>query len=88
MLDLAVDHVGHGLEAAVRMVGRALGLAGRVLHGAQVIQQQERIGQAKVDPGEGAAHLEALAFQEPGSVDHRDRLTGDARGGTRDTRAA
>ena len=41
-----VQHVGHGLEAAVRVIGRALGLARGVLHGPHLIEQQERIGQA------------------------------------------
>ena len=84
--DLAVQHVGHGLEAAVRVVGRALGLARRVLDGAHVVEQQERVGEAKVDAGERPAHLEALALEEPGRVDHGHHLAGDALGGARDPR--
>ena len=34
--------------------------------------------QAKVDPGEGPPHLEALALEEPGRVDHGHRLAGEA----------
>ena len=39
----AVHDVGDGLEAAVRVPGRALRLAGRVLDGAQVVEQQEGV---------------------------------------------
>jgi hypothetical protein len=63
VLEGAIDDVGHGLEAAVGVPGRALGLAGRVLNGAQVVQQKERVGEGEGGGGEGPAHGEALALE-------------------------
>ena len=63
VLEGAVDDVGDGLESAVGVPGGALRLAGRVLDGAHVVEEQEGVGQGQVDAGEGAADLEALAFQ-------------------------
>ena len=59
----AVDDVGDGLEAAVRVPGGALGLARRVLHLAHLVHHDERVEVLVVDPGEGAAHREALALE-------------------------
>ena len=87
MPDLAVHHVRHRLEAAVRMIGSALGLARRVLDGAHVVQQQERVRQAEVDAGGRATDLEPLAFEEPRCVDHARRPAGSA-GPPPDRRAA
>ena len=63
MLERAVHHVGHGLEAAVRMPGRALRLAGRVLDLAHLVHVNERIQRPEVDAMEGASHREALALE-------------------------
>ena len=62
MLEGAVDHVGHGLEAAVRVPGGALGLARRVLDLAHLVHVDERVEVGQVDAGEGAADREALAL--------------------------
>ena len=59
-----VEHVRDGLEPAVRVVRRALGLARRVLDGAHVIEHQERVGPRQIDPRGSAPHLEALALEE------------------------
>ena len=64
MTDLAVHHVGHGFEASVGMVGRSLGLAGRVLHRSHVIEHQERVGDAEVDACGRPPDLEPLTFEE------------------------
>ncbi len=40
--ELAVHHIGDGLETAMRVVRRALGLAWPLLYGAPVVPQQER----------------------------------------------
>ena len=59
----AVDHVGDGLEAAVRVPRRALGLAGGVLDLAHLIHVDERVELIELDAGEGAADGEALALE-------------------------
>ena len=48
VLERAVDHVGDGLEAAVRVPRRALRLARRVLHLAHLVHVDERV---EVAPG-------------------------------------
>jgi hypothetical protein len=58
----AVDHVGHGLETAVRMPGSALRLTGRVVHLAHLVHVDERVEQAQVHAGERAPDREALAL--------------------------
>ena len=63
MLERAVDHVGDGLEAAVRMPRRALGLAGRVFDLAHLVEVDERVEVLEVDAGEGAADREPLPFE-------------------------
>ena len=61
--DLAVEHVGDGLEPAVRVPRRALRLAGRVLHGPELVEQEERIGEVEVDAArERSPDLEAGAL--------------------------
>ncbi len=63
VLEGAVHDVGDGLEAAVRVPGRAFGLPGRVLDGADVVEEQEGVGERKVGAGEGTPDDEALAFE-------------------------
>ena len=63
MLEDAVDHVGDGLEPAVRVPRRPLGLARGVLHLAHLVEVDERIEIGQVDAGEGAADREALPFE-------------------------
>ncbi len=61
--DLAVEHVGHGLEAAVRVPGRADGFAGPVHRRAHLVEQQERVGVVEAQPaGERPPDLEAGAL--------------------------
>jgi hypothetical protein len=62
----AVEQIGHGLEAAVRMPGGALGLTGRVLHLTHLVHHDERVQVAVVDPCEGPAHREALTLESAG----------------------
>ena len=59
----AVDDVGDGLEAAVRVPGRALRLTGRVLDLAHLVHHHERVEVGEVDAGEGAADREALPLE-------------------------
>ena len=59
----AVDHVGHGLEAAVRVPRRALGLARAVVDLTHLVHVHERVEVGHVDAGEGSANREALAFE-------------------------
>ena len=66
MLECAVDHVGHRLKPAVRVPGRALGLAGRILDLAHLVEMDERVEQVEVDAGERAPHRKAFAFQAAG----------------------
>ena len=63
VLEDAVDDVGDGLEAAVRVPRRALGLARRVLDLAHLVHVDERVEQRQVDAGERAADREALALE-------------------------
>ena len=83
MLEDAVDHVGDGLEAAVRVPRRALRLARRVLDLAHLVEVDERVEVAEVDAGERAADREALALEARGARrDAADRaLAGDGRVG-------
>ena len=67
VLEDAVDHVGDGLEAAMRMPRRALRLARRVLHLAHLVEVDERVEVGQVDAGERAADREALALEAVGA---------------------
>ena len=73
----AVDDVGDGLEAAVRVPGRALRLTGRVLHLAHLVHHDERVELGQVDAGERAADREPLpleALRGGGHLPDRTRL--------------
>ena len=73
VLEDAIDDVGDGFETAVRMPGRALRLARRVLDLAHLVHVHERVERGDWDAGEGAAHGEALAFEAGrGSGDRPD----------------
>jgi hypothetical protein len=65
VLEGAVDHVGDGLEAAVRVPARALGLAGRVIHFAHLVHVDERVQVSRRDARERAHDREALALVAP-----------------------
>ena len=63
VLEGAVHHVGHRLEAAMRVPGRALRLARGVLHLAHLVHVDERVEVGEVDAVESAADGEALALE-------------------------
>ena len=63
VLEGSVDHVGDGLEAAVGVPVGAAWLARRVVDLAHLVHVDERVEVGQVDPGEGPAHREALAFE-------------------------
>ncbi len=61
MLDGAVQDIGDGLDAAVRMPGKAGEIIGRPVV-AEIVEQQERIGLRRLAEAEGAAQLDAGAL--------------------------
>src|SRR4051812_16170124 len=63
MLQASIEDVGHGLEAAMRMVRRADRLVGAILGGAEVVEQQERIDVVELVSGEGTPHGESAALE-------------------------
>ena len=70
--ELAVDHVRHGLEPAVRVPWVPFGSPGCVLDLTHLVHVHERVESAQRHPGERATHREALTL-EPGRR-RRDRL--------------
>ena len=65
VLERAVDHVGDGLEAAVRVPVGAARLAGPVVDLAHLVHVDERVEVGQVDAGEGPPDGEALALEAP-----------------------
>jgi len=63
MAEDAVDHVGDGLEAAVRVPRGALGLARGVFHLAHLVHVDERVQVAQVHARERAADREPFALK-------------------------
>ncbi len=63
VLERAVDHVRDGLEAAVRVPGRALGLPRRVVDLPHLVHVHERVEILQVHAGEGAADGESLPLE-------------------------
>ncbi len=63
VLEDTVDHVGDGLEAAMRMPRRSLGLAGGVLDLAHLIEVDERVEIGELDAVECPADREAFALE-------------------------
>ncbi len=64
VLHLAVEQVGDGLEAAVRVVGRAQRLAGQVVDRPHLVEHEERVGAPQVErAGERTAHGEARTLE-------------------------
>ena len=64
VLELSLEHVGHRLEAAVRMVGRAHGLARAVVGRPHLVEEQEGIDEVEArgrerTPNDEAARLRA-----------------------------
>ena len=71
VLEGAVDDVGDGLEAAVRVPRGALGLARRVLDLTHLVHVDERVEVGQVDAGESAADGEAFALEAARRRRHR-----------------
>ena len=61
MLHLAREHIGDGLDAAVRMPGEAGQIVVRVLV-PEIVEEQERIELGRVAESERAPQLDARAF--------------------------
>ena len=62
MLDGAGEHIGNCLDAAMRMPGEALD----VIFGlgvAEIVKQQERVGQRRIVEAEGTLEMHACAFE-------------------------
>ena len=80
VLERAVDHVRDGLEPAMGVPGRALGLPRRVVDLPHLVHVHERVEILQVYAGEGAADGETLALEPTGSCgDGRDRTLGRLR---------
>ena len=62
MDELAFEHVGHGLEAAMRVIGRAHGLARPVVGRTHLVEQQERIDDLQPGHRKRAANDEAATL--------------------------
>jgi hypothetical protein len=62
MHDFAREHVSHGLETAMRMIGGPDCLTRRVFDGAKLVDQQERIEGGQARRREGPTHDETTAF--------------------------
>ena len=87
VLEGAVDHVGHRLEATVGVPGRALRLTGGVLDLAHLVHVDERVEVGQRHTREGAPYGEALALETRGRVgDALDRADGGGLGGHADPR--
>ncbi|MEM8788138.1 MAG: hypothetical protein AAGE76_07740 [Pseudomonadota bacterium] len=61
VFDLAFQDVGYGLDAAMRMPGKALGIRGRVVV-AEIVQQQKRIALARIAEAKDAVQVDAGAL--------------------------
>ena len=68
VVDRAGEHVGDGLDAAVRVPGEARLVVGRPVV-AEVVEQQERVVLAGVAEAEGAAQADAGAFHGRAGLD-------------------
>ena len=80
VLDDPVDHVGDGLEAAVRMPGGAERLTRAVVDRSHLIHVDERIETRRVHAGEGAPDREPLALEARGRRGDRHHVAGVAVG--------
>ena len=78
VLEDAVDHVGDGLEPAMRMPRRALRLARGVVDLAHLVEMDERVEVGEVDAGERALDREPLPFEAAAALTSR---CGPAAGG-------
>src|SRR5262249_13822678 len=62
VVHLALEHVGDGLETAVRVIGRAHRFTRAVVDRPHLVQEQERIDGRDSQPREGPADDEAAAL--------------------------
>ena len=80
MLKDPIDHVGNGLEAAMRMPRRPLGLARGVLNLAHLVHVDEGVEVGQRCPGEGAPDGKALSLESRRSVGDALHLSEPRRG--------
>ena len=80
VLDVAGQHIGDGLDAAMRVPGKTGEIFARPVV-AEIVEQQERIELARVAEAEGAAKMHAGALQRRlGGCDALDRSDGHGGG--------
>src|SRR5439155_263169 len=77
----AVDHVGDGLEAAVRMPGGAFRLARAILDLAHLVHMNEWVEIALIEPIEGAPYRKTLTLDTVRSGGHGSPRWRNARNG-------
>ena len=70
VLHFAVQEVGHGLEAAVRVRREPAGLAGRQGGRPEMVQEEKRVQVHEVRAGEGPAESDAVAIVGWGGGEH------------------
>jgi hypothetical protein len=75
MLEDAIDHVGDGLKAPVRVPRSPLGLARGIVHFTHLIHVNEWIKGWEIHTRESPAHWEALTLKAGWCSRHRDHLT-------------
>src|SRR5258706_6351957 len=81
VLDLALEHVSDGLEAAMRVMGRADRLAGAVVGRPHLVEQEERVRQVHALRGERPPHDKARPFALAVGGDDAGGLADGARAG-------
>src|ERR1700733_1841488 len=79
----AVDYVGDGLKAAMRMPGRALRLSWPVVHRAHLVHVHERVEFVHVDAGKGASNRKAVSLDASRRGGQRVQRTFDRGSGGR-----
>jgi len=65
VLERSLEHVGHRLEPAVRMIGRSHGLARAVVGRTHLVEEEKRIHQIQSRGRERTPHHETAAFELP-----------------------
>ena len=64
MLDLPIENVCHRFEAAVRVVGGALGFSGRVVGRTHLVEEKERSDVVESCCGKGSSDQETAALEK------------------------
>ena len=67
----SLDHVGHRLEAPVRVPGGSLRLTGRVVDLTHLVHVHEGVQVTQAHPGERPAHRESLTLESSRRRGHR-----------------